>query len=123
MTLSVYVLECENNKYYVGQSYNVQRRYQQHLEGKGEGSEWTRIYKPKRILSIHPNVDTFHEDMKVKQVMSSYGIDNVRGGSYVRFTLSSEQREFLRIEILNAANLCVRCHKPSAVNFSLQLVT
>ena len=41
--------------------------------------------------------------------MGKYGIDNVRGGSYVQLILPQEQREMLQREIWSAQNRCVNC--------------
>jgi hypothetical protein len=41
--------------------------------------------------------------------MSKYGIDNVRGGSYVEIDLSEFQTEALKTELWQANNLCTQC--------------
>ncbi|CAJ0850102.1 14715_t:CDS:2 [Entrophospora sp. SA101] len=43
----VYVLECADNKYYVGETMDIDRRWEMHKSGRGSG--WTRIYEPIRI--------------------------------------------------------------------------
>ena len=78
---NVYVLHLECGKYYIGKSDNVNNRYFQHLNGSG--SAWTRKYKPISLEKIIENVSSFEEDKITKEYMSKYGIDNVRGGSYV----------------------------------------
>ena len=45
---TVYVLECEEGKYYVGSTQNRKRRWKQHQRGRG--SQWTRLYKPLRVI-------------------------------------------------------------------------
>ena len=47
------------------------------------------------------------EDNLVKEYMSKYGIDNVRGGSYVTMDLSDEERRYLQDELDNAACSCL----------------
>lgn len=82
----LYVLELEENKYYVGMSRNVTRRFTRH--GNGTGSEWTKLYKPIKILS---SVDTtllseseasILEDKLTLETAENYGYDNVRGGQW-----------------------------------------
>ena len=48
--VSVYVLECINNKYYVGKSLNLERRLKEHFNGRG--AKWTQKYSPTRIDKI-----------------------------------------------------------------------
>ena len=82
----LYVLELEQGKYYVGLSHNVQKRFQMHKNG--EGAEFTKIYKPIRVLK---NVTTYattytvagqYEDNETIKLMKLYGRENVRGGRY-----------------------------------------
>jgi hypothetical protein len=106
---TVYVLELENNKYYVGRTTNLQRRLQNHFSNSG-GSYWTSKYKPKRLLRKIEHCDSiFDEDKFVKETMSEYGIDNVRGGSYVQDSIPYDIRTNLEKEIRFAKDLCISC--------------
>ena len=78
---NIYVLRLEGGRYYIGKSDNMMNRYQQHINGSG--SAWTRQYRPVSLEKIIENVSPFEEDKITKEYMSKYGIDNVRGGSYV----------------------------------------
>ena len=80
------------------------KRYQQHSSGLG--SAWTKKYKPVRILDTIENVSPFDEDKITKEYMAKYGIENVRGGSYVEIELSELQTEALKIELWQAKDLC-----------------
>src|SRR5579885_3378525 len=62
----IYVLELENDKYYIGKAKNntVDERIAQHFGGIG--SEWFKIYKPINIKIIYHNCDDFDEDKYVK---------------------------------------------------------
>lgn len=40
----VYILRCSNNALYTGYTNDLQKRYQEHLEGKG--AKYTRSFKP-----------------------------------------------------------------------------
>lgn len=40
----VYILQCENGSFYTGYTRDLQRRFQEHLVGKG--SKYTRSFKP-----------------------------------------------------------------------------
>jgi predicted GIY-YIG superfamily endonuclease len=89
MTTNIYILRLEGGRYYVGKGDNVMNRYQQHLNGGG--SAWTRKYKPISVVRIIPNSSPFEEDKQVKEYMAKYGIQNVRGGSYVQIDLEESQ--------------------------------
>ncbi len=43
----VYAIECEGGSIYIGHTEDVQRRFDEHLSGKG--AEWTKTHRPIRI--------------------------------------------------------------------------
>lgn len=104
---NIYVLRLQGGKFYIGKSDNVAHRYQQHLNGSG--SAWTRKYKPISLEKTVENVSSFDEDKITKQYMAKYGIENVRGGSYVEINLSDFHMEALKMEIWAAKDLCTNC--------------
>jgi predicted GIY-YIG superfamily endonuclease len=104
---TIYVLRLQYGMYYVGKSDNVMNRYKQHL--KGYGSAWTRKYKPISLEKTIENVSSFEEDKITKEYMSKYGIDKVRGGSYVEIELSEFHMAALKMEIWAANDLCTQC--------------
>ena len=106
----IYVLRLEGGRYYIGKSDNVMNRYQQHLNGSG--SAWTRKYKPISFEKTIENASPFEEDKITKEYMSKYGIDKVRGGSYVEVELSEFHTEALKMEIWAAKDLCTQCGRP-----------
>ena len=79
----IYCLELEQGKYYVGITYNLNFRYAQHKASEGSG--WTKLYKPLRIVEvISEDVSRKMEDIVTKQYMERYGAETVRGGSWCR---------------------------------------
>lgn len=104
---NVYCLELEDGYYYIGSSRNIESRFYEHLDG--DGSMWTSLHKPIRIIEVLTNVNTFEEDRMVKQYMSVYGIDKVRGGTYISEKLSEEDISFIQKEIWSAQQRCIRC--------------
>jgi predicted GIY-YIG superfamily endonuclease len=104
---NVYCLLCEDNTYYIGKASNVEKRFRKHKSGNG--SLWTRTHAPIKIIEIRENVSPFEEDKMVKEYMYNYGIDKVRGGSYIQIKLNSCQLYNLRRELWMATDHCFQC--------------
>jgi predicted GIY-YIG superfamily endonuclease len=107
MTTNVYALKLENDKWYIGKSDNPEHRFLAHKSGTG--SAWTRLHKPIELHAVFRDVSPFHEDALTKEYMSIYGIDNVRGGSYVRIQLTKGQKDYIMKELWSMKNLCNKC--------------
>lgn len=103
----IYILKLENNKFYVGKTKNILIRYKQHVNGNG--SFWTKKFKPIHIDKLIYDCDDFDEDKYVKIYMSIHGIDNVRGGTYIQEKLSKNIKKFIISEIRMAQNKCLLC--------------
>lgn len=105
---TIYVLKLENDKYYIGKTNKkLEERFQEHLNG--EGSEWTKIHKPIEIIEYNKYADDYDEDKYTKKYMNKYGIDNVRGGSYVTINLPDYQIKALQTELKTLENKCFNC--------------
>lgn len=109
--LFIYVLKLASDKWYVGKTDNVGRRFEEHKNGSG--SSWTKKHKPIEIAATIINSSSFDEDRTTKEYMLKYGIDNVRGASYVQIELSIEQRLSLLKEIWSAQDCCTNCGESS----------
>jgi len=103
----IYVLQCEEDKYYVGKTDTNKFRIDTHFDSNG--SEFTKKYKPIDIYQIIPECDKYDEDKYVKKYMNKYGIDNVRGGTYSRIELTTEEKKYLQKELWGANDLCFLC--------------
>lgn len=106
-TTNIYILKLEGGRYYIGKTNNIEQRKKQHINGTA--SAWTKKYKPVSVEKIIPNASHFDEDKYTKEYMSKYGIDKVRGGSYVEIELADSQIETLNREIWGAKDLCKQC--------------
>ena len=104
---SIYILKCENDKWYIGRSNNPTVRIRKHFEKYG--SAWTSLHNPIEVENIIDNCDYYDEDKITKQYMEKYGIDNVRGGSYCQLEITPQQREFINKEINNVKDVCFNC--------------
>jgi cellular nucleic acid-binding protein len=104
---NIYILLLDEGKYYIGQTDNVARRYQEHITGIG--SAWTKKYKPIRIEKTIQSTSIFDEDKITKEYMLKYGIENVRGGSFVQISLPEDRKKNLQQELWSAENRCFSC--------------
>ena len=97
MNSNIYILELENDKFYIGKTNDVGERYKEHLNG--EGNIWTKNNKPKSIIETIENCSLYDLDEYVKEYMKKYGIDNVRGGSYNQIILNTDTMRYLDEEL------------------------
>ena len=105
----IYTLQLEQGKYYIGKTNNPKFRLENHFNSNG--SEWTKIYKPLRIVELKSNCDDYDEDKYTRIYMDKYGINNVRGGSFVSIKLSKSQTDTLK-QMSNGTNdKCFGCGK------------
>lgn len=108
---TIYVLLCEKNRYYVGKTErSITKRIKEHFADNG--SEWTRRYKPLKVIETIHHADDFDEDKYTKMYMKQYGINNVRGGSYAQINLPEYSLQALEKELCSASDLCFRCNRP-----------
>ncbi len=103
----IYILELENNKYYVGKTTNPDFRLEQHFNSSG--SQWTKKYKPKKVLELLSNCDNFDEDKYTLKYMEKYGINNVRGGSFCEIKLSKNNIDIIKKMITGTTDKCYIC--------------
>jgi len=103
----IYVLRLEEGKYYVGKTNNPNLRLTDHFDGCG--SAWTEKYKPVSVEIIIPDCDDYDEDKYTRIYMDRYGIDNVRGGSYVTIKLSKSTIAHLSKESISTNDKCFNC--------------
>jgi hypothetical protein len=85
----IYVLELNHGKYYVGRSRT--RVYR--LDDITVRNSWTRKHRPLTLMVAFPETDDFDQDQQTLRLMGRYGIDNVRGGSFIRNRLTETEHE------------------------------
>ena len=101
---NIYILKLQSGKYYVGKTDNIEQR-----KLTGFESFWTKRFKPISIEQIISDVSDSDEDKYTKEYMAKYGINNVRGGSYVTEELDEVVYYHLNREIWTINNLCSQC--------------
>tara|TARA_R110000851_G_scaffold136706_4_gene272341 strand:+ start:282 stop:587 length:306 start_codon:yes stop_codon:yes gene_type:complete len=80
-----YVLELEDNNYYIGSTYNFNIRYAQHEQGMG--AKWTRLHAPISVKEIRFDCN---ENQLTLEYMRLIGYKNVRGGSWCKLILNKD---------------------------------
>ena len=99
--LFIYVLQLENNKYYIGKTINPEFRLNHHF--RSSNSEWTKKYKPMHVLELIPYCDSVNEDKHTIKYMKQYGIKNVRGGSFFKLKLDEDNKDIIK-KMINCLN-------------------
>lgn len=103
--LGVYVLFLEGDNYYVGFSSNVYERIGYHF--LGQGTAWTKLHHPLKVLEFIPNGDTVFEENKTLEMMCKYGYEHVRGGPWCEVDLKDPPLK----QIYHRMNVCFECHQ------------
>lgn len=75
----IYVLQCEDECWYVGYSENINKRLAAHFNGSG--SLWCKEHRPIAINEIFYGTKE-DETAKTIELMKRFGISKVRGGVY-----------------------------------------
>lgn len=101
---TIYLLQLEHSKYFL-----LAREFEPNpsvvyffLEATVK-YEFLKIHRPLAILNQWPETHALDLDTFVKKNMMTYGINNVRGGTYSATTLTHEQTAVINAE-LNAAS-------------------
>ena len=108
---SVYILELEDGRVYVGSSKNVERRIAQHRAGSG--SAYTRLYKPTGVLlprlgNVEGDGDAAERDETLRY-MSLRGIPMVRGWKFTQVIMPFSDFDEAEANIRELFDLCRRC--------------
>jgi hypothetical protein len=89
MTTNIYILQLEDNNYYIGYTEDIKKKIQSHIDGTG--ASFTKLHKPISIIKVYENVSPLKVDKYIIKYMQKYGINNVRGGLYKNIELKSSQ--------------------------------
>jgi hypothetical protein len=116
--INIYILKLQNEKYFIGKIKNNKifkfKNFKYYLY------DFTIQNQPLALYKFIENQDVFDLDKYVKKYMYKYGIDNVRGGSYLDIELFDVQKKLLQSEfwtIENKCHLCGENHLHKICNF------
>ena len=72
----VYILLCQDGSYYTGYTQDLKKRLEQHLNG--EGSRYTRMRKPERIVYVelfNSRSDAMKREREIKRLTRKEKVD------------------------------------------------
>jgi predicted GIY-YIG superfamily endonuclease len=107
----VYVLECRAHRYYVGSCFENRLDARMAEHRSGQGSEFTRVFPPTRMVETRVAVSAFTEDETVREYMGRHGIERVRGGTYSQVWLPAHQHAALQDQLNHDKGACFKCGK------------
>ncbi len=87
---TVYILECSNGAYYTGYTTNLERRFQEHLEGNAK-CKYTRSFPPVKVAASWCVGDELSLALKLEKQIKR---------------LSKKQKELLIYSPENLLELC-----------------
>lgn len=104
----VFVIELQNNKFYVGKTSKNTFNFS---DFKYTISEWTKLYKPLRLSEIKQNGDKYDVDILMFLYMKTHGIDNVRSENYPNIKMNNEIKNICIKMINNSEKKCYLCYE------------
>ena len=107
---TLYILQLEDDKWYVGKTDDIHKRFEQHKSGKG--SQWTKMYKPIKIERTQPITSIHDETTTTLDLIKKYGVENVRGGAYCQLELSDEIQRSIKHQLNSNTDKCYKCGNP-----------
>lgn len=104
----IYIIECNEGKYYVGRTTNPKSRFNQHINKSG--SAWTKKYGVNKVLYTIRTINQYSELIYTLECMQKYGIDNVRGGPFCQLTFTEDDYKTINLLINSLKNCaCFNC--------------
>lgn len=73
----VFILELENNKYFIGFSDSIEAEIEKHFTGNG--NKWTILHTPVEVIDKIKAKSVEHQRVHTLIYMEKYGWKNVRG--------------------------------------------
>ena len=106
--VTIYCLELEGGKYYVGMSRKALERVEAHVTGKG--AAWTKKHRPVDYERVETKMKLADEDRITLELMAKYGVANVRGGKWCQVRLPEKTyRDLVKRTAKMSSGPCDRC--------------
>jgi cellular nucleic acid-binding protein len=102
----IYTLKLQEGKYYIGKTNNPHFSLDTSFNSN---IAWTKIYKPIKVIEFIPDKDISELDKYTIQYMDKYGIDNVRGGTFISTELDAATIERLKRRNRGSNFTCFLC--------------
>lgn len=97
----IYSLKCQKDKFYIGQTYNVQIEYNEHLDGTF--CDITKEFKPFDIDAIFEVSSTIPIELVISKYINKYGSKNIYFLDNINKTMIKDYKK--------NKQLCI-CEKP-----------
>jgi len=94
--LYTYFISLENDKMFLYTDFKEDESII--IKKAEERFQYMQIHRPCKIVFTLETTDVYDVDKYVKQFMHMFGVNNVRGGSYVDITLDKKTLEFIENE-------------------------
>lgn len=89
MAYFIYILECSNNSFYTGYTTDIERRYQEHVQGSNK-CKYTRSFPPKRLAAFweldQPISDILKIEKKIKNLTKKQKIELIQASKNSHLT-------------------------------------
>ena len=118
MVKYLYVVKCESDdghKYYVSTTTNtvdelIKNNFgRDFIDEDSEFGQWINNCEPEEIIEHVPLKNISDVDNKVLLLMAMHGIDNVRGGSFVKEDFDESQMKLINNLIKSNIMYCTEC--------------
>lgn len=122
LKLYAYVLECVENKYYVGIAYNLEKRILQHILSGKRSAIFTKIYKPIKCIATYDlNTESkdeaeLFENLLTVHYAKKYGYENVAGGKFCVRDMLQRRRSIEKFVELDEILIQKKKYKISEIN-------
>ena len=110
---SIYKMNLQNGKKYIGKTTDIDIRIEQHFSGNG--SQVTKKFKPMSYEVLDEVPGFFSNELEheyTEEFIKKYGYQNVRGGYYTNSkTLKYNSKNKMKLQSSKKNIICYKCGK------------